>query len=215
MIEKSESIAHLADALSKAQSQMHAAKKTSDNPFFKSKYADLATVWEACKSELTNNGLSIIQLPSAEGNTVSVTTILAHNSGEWINGTITMQAKDSGPQAIGSAITYARRYGLAAIISLPQEDDDGNAATNQTSTRQGNHVNAAQNRLPEKSRSDAKKTTPLLGYDPTNTMHQSALIKALEAKNIAFIKHDEISKAMLGKSMNELDSVIESLKIGE
>jgi hypothetical protein len=206
MIEKSESIAALVAALSKAQSQMHSAKKTSDNPFFKSKYADLATVWDACKMELTANGLSIIQLPAAEGNAVSVTTLLAHNSGEFISGTITMQSKDSSPQAIGSAITYARRYGLAAIISLPQEDDDGNASS--TAMQQ------VSNALPARPKGVAdaigKSRTPK-GYDPGIQKHRDALEKALIEKGIEPSKHLAISDAMSGKSMTELEKVLEGL----
>ena len=128
-IEKSESIAALAAALAKAQSEIRSAAKTSDNPFFKSKYADLAAVWDACREPLTKNGLSVIQLPGAVGSAVSLTTVLAHASGEWISGRLTIVAKDDGAQAIGGAITYARRYALAAIAGIAQDDDDGNTAT--------------------------------------------------------------------------------------
>ncbi len=129
-MEKSEEINELSAALSKAQGVIIPASKDSDNPFFKSKYADLAAVWEVARDPLYKNGLSITQHPSAEGNAVTVETVLTHSSGQWMSSRLTMTAKDPGPQAIGSCITYARRYGLSAVVGIASEiDDDGNAAT--------------------------------------------------------------------------------------
>lgn len=127
--EMSESINELSAALAKAQGQIEGAKKDSANPFFKSKYADLAAIWDACRKPLSDNGLSVVQMPSAGGNVAAVTTILSHSSGQWISSRLVMNlTKDTGPQAIGSAITYARRYALAAFVGIAPEDDDGNAA---------------------------------------------------------------------------------------
>lgn len=129
-MEKSEQINELITALSKAQGIIIPASKDSDNPFFKSKYADLAAVWEVARDPLYKNGLSVIQHPSAEGNIVTVETILAHSSGQWMSSKLNMTAKDSSPQAIGSCITYLRRYTLSSIVGIASEiDDDGNAAT--------------------------------------------------------------------------------------
>jgi hypothetical protein len=127
---KSESIKELAAALSKAQSEMHSAKKDTPNPFLKSKYADLASCWEACREPLTKNGLSVIQTTriTEHGNTVLITT-LAHTSGEWISGEFPLKAGKDDMQSLGSALTYSRRYGLTSIVGLTQEDDDGHAAT--------------------------------------------------------------------------------------
>ncbi len=124
----SEQINELAAALAKAQGVMNGAAKDSANPFFKSKYADLASVWEACRKPLTENGLSIIQSPSADGVKVSIETRLLHTSGQWIAGTVTTSAKEDTPQAIGSAITYLRRYALQSFAGVAPEDDDGEAA---------------------------------------------------------------------------------------
>jgi len=123
---KSESIAKLAEALAIAQKAMTSVKKESDNPFFKSKYADLSSIWEACKDHLNNNGLSVIQttrIPEDDG--IIVETILLHKSGEWMMGELKMIPVKAGPQAVGSVITYARRYALAAMVGVCPEDDDG------------------------------------------------------------------------------------------
>jgi hypothetical protein len=125
---QSESIAALAAALSKAQADITGALKDSSNPFFKSKYADLASCWDACRKQLAANNLAVIQTTEVtESGTVLVTT-LAHSSGEWMRGTLPVVTKDNGPQAQGSGITYARRYALAAIVGLAQIDDDAEAA---------------------------------------------------------------------------------------
>lgn len=128
MVAKSESIKELAAALSKAQAEIKGAAKDSDNPFFKSRYADLSAVWDACREPLTKNGLAVSQFPSADGPKVTVETILMHESGEWISRDLTITAKEDSPQAIGSAVTYARRYALAAVAGVAPEDDDGEAA---------------------------------------------------------------------------------------
>lgn len=129
-MEKSEQINELASALSKAQGVIIPASKDADNPFFKSKYADLASVWEVAREPLYKNGLAIIQLPSAEGNIVTLKTILVHSSGQFISSDLTMVAKDASPQAIGSCITYLRRYALSSVVGIASEiDDDGNSAT--------------------------------------------------------------------------------------
>lgn len=138
-------------ALAKAQGEIEAAKKDANNPFFKSKYADLASVWDACREALSSNGLSIIQMPRSHEDTVYVETILLHESGQRLQDTLALkiprsprkdrqgnflkdeQGKlildDITPQMVGSAITYARRYALAAFVGIAPEDDDGNSAS--------------------------------------------------------------------------------------
>jgi len=124
--------AKLFAALAKAQSQMAGAAKDSVNPHFKSHYADLASCWDACRKPLTDNQLTILQPVKADGVNVTVTTILAHSSGEWISESLTMTAGANTPQAIGSTITYGRRYGLCAMVGIAPEDDDGEAGSQQT-----------------------------------------------------------------------------------
>ena len=125
----SEQINEIAAAIAKAQGQIKGASKDANNPFFKSKYADLASVWDACRGALSANGLAVIQSPSAEGTRVSVDTLLTHSSGQWMAGTVSVTAKEDTPQAIGSAITYLRRYALQSFVGVSPEDDDANAAS--------------------------------------------------------------------------------------
>lgn len=126
---QSETIGKLAEALAKAQAKTKNATKDKDNPFFKSKYADLASVWEACRGPLTDNGLSVVQTTRADENAVIVVTTLMHSSGEWISGELGAVPVKRDPQGIGSVITYLRRYGLAAIAGVATEDDDGNGGS--------------------------------------------------------------------------------------
>ncbi len=132
---KSDSIAHLAEALSKAQGQIKGALKDSANPFFKSRYADLASVWDACRKELSENGLSVVQVPEFLDGKPIIVTMLMHSSGEFIYGELPMNPVKDDPQGVGSAITYARRYALSAFVGIAPEDDDGNAASGKTETR--------------------------------------------------------------------------------
>jgi hypothetical protein len=129
---QSESIAKLAEALSKAQGKIKGAAKDTANPFFKSKYADLASVWDACRDQLSAHGLSVIQTTEDSPDGATVITTLSHSSGEWIRGRLTLKPVKNDPQGVGSAITYARRYALAAIVGVAPEDDDGEAASGRT-----------------------------------------------------------------------------------
>ena len=126
----SEQINELLAALSAAQAEIeHAAKdKTGQVGQQKTRYADLASVWEACRPALTKWKLSVTQWPKSEGNKVTVETMLGHSSGQWIREELTLHAVNASPQAVGSAITYARRYALAAAVGVAPDDDDGQAA---------------------------------------------------------------------------------------
>lgn len=118
-------------ALAKAQAELEPAKKDKNNPFFKSKYADLAGVREAVLPIFNKHGLSFIQMPTGgvEG-IIGLRTVLAHESGESISDTMFMKPAKDDPQGRGSCITYMCRYALAAFAGLPLEDDDANAASN-------------------------------------------------------------------------------------
>lgn len=112
-------------ALSQAQGEMKCAKKDSENPYFHSSYADLASVWETAREPLAKYGLSVLQM-FKEGNEggLNIVTVLGHKSGQNIASTLTMPITKSDPQAIGSLITYGRRYSLMAILGIAPEDDD-------------------------------------------------------------------------------------------
>ena len=126
---RSESIAKIAEALAKAQGAIKGASKDSRNPHFGNKYADLSSVWDACREALTANGIAVVQAPAAEGQKVTVTTLLSHVSGEWMESDLCVSAQQATAQGVGSAITYARRYALAAMAGVAPEDDDGEAAS--------------------------------------------------------------------------------------
>jgi len=128
-MEKSDSIKSLAIAMCKAQGEMGGAHKGANNPFFKSKYADLSSVVQAVKEPFATNGLSYVQFPINDGDKIGVETILMHESGEWLINRFTVKASKQDAQGAGSVITYCRRYGLQAIAGIPSEDDDGNAAS--------------------------------------------------------------------------------------
>ena len=126
---RSDSIAQLAAALNKAQAAMEPAIKDAANPFFKSKYADLGEVWRVVQAAFMPHGLSVVQVPeTAEDGSVVLTTMVIHESGEWIAGTMPVRVTKDDPQGIGSGITYARRYALSAMCGVVTEDDDGEAA---------------------------------------------------------------------------------------
>lgn len=145
-------IGELAKALASAQGEMKGAVKDSANPFFKSKYADLESVWDACRAPLTKNQLSIVQFPkskfygtpevyeykSKSGETqfgvkvvyeVSVLTRISHSSGQWMEDRVSTLLPNGNAQAVGSAITYLRRYALQSVAGIAPEDDDGEATS--------------------------------------------------------------------------------------
>jgi len=122
----SPSIQNIAPAILKAQKEIGSAVKGSSNPFFKSKYADLGAVMEACKEAFNKNGISVLQpIETSDNGITYVDTILLHESGEYIKSSMKIAVKaDNDPQAQGSAVSYARRYSLQSIAFIPAEDDD-------------------------------------------------------------------------------------------
>lgn len=121
-------IGEIAAALAVAQAQMGHALKDSKNPHFQSRYADLASVREAC-APISEQGIAMLQFPTTDGKKVSVTTLFAHKSGQWVQSTCSADARASDPQSVGSAVTYLRRYGLLSMACVAPADDDGNAAS--------------------------------------------------------------------------------------
>ncbi len=152
-MEQSASIENLAKAMIQVQKTDLFAIKDSNNPFFKSKYADLSSVWTAARQPLTENGLCVVQTnkPSGNGAIIIVTTLM-HESGEWVRGELEITPDKNTPQGAGSAVTYGRRYGLQAIVGICPEDDDGNKAEGLTGNK------------PAK-KAQAKPATPLMTDD--------------------------------------------------
>lgn len=151
-MQQSESIKEIAAALAKAQGEIKGAVKDSTNPHFKSKYADLASVWDACRAALSKNGLAVFQTTETTADGIFLVTTLAHASGEWMRGTFPVQPVQNTPQGVGSALTYARRYALAAMVGVAPEDDDGNAASEGTpQTQARTNGNGAKTAAPKQN----------------------------------------------------------------
>lgn len=130
-IKKSETQVALYAALARAQSQISVPGKNAVNPAFKSRYVDLSAVLAAVLPAWNANGLAITQFPAVaeDCSSIELTTLISHTSGEWMESSIRMPVGKRDPHGIGSAITYARRYTVASIAGLMQDDDDGNLAS--------------------------------------------------------------------------------------
>ena len=175
---KSDNINELATALAKAQGSMRFAIKDANNPFFKSKYADLSSVVEAIRDALASNGLSYMQhLHQSEKHEVCVETVILHASGQWIScGTVAIPVNKNDAQGFGSALTYARRYSLSAAVGVVADDDDGNAATASTPKQAQARASQQPTPMPEKvkqaaaavsgKRKPAAPSEPSISGDP-------------------------------------------------
>ncbi len=131
----------IASALVKAQRGFAPALKTSSNPHFKSKYADLSACIEAVIDSLNASGIALIQKQHPQDGGVAVETIFVHESGEMLSaGVLTVPASKQDPQGYGSALTYARRYSLMAACGIAPEDDDGNAAVRKQHSGMAEHI---------------------------------------------------------------------------
>jgi len=137
IVHQSPSLESLAPALVAAQAAVKVASKDAMNPHLKSKYADLGSVWDACREALTANGLAISQHPGMDGATVTLDTMLIHSSGQFVTSRCSAPLGQATAQGVGSAISYLRRYALAAIVGVVSDvlDDDGSAASNHAAPR--------------------------------------------------------------------------------
>jgi len=165
-MEKSGTTVELTKALVKVQSQLKGAKQDSVNPFFKSKYADLTSVWDACRALLAENELGIIQTTDVGDNhQLIIETILLHSSGEWIAGRLPMILAKNDPQGIGSAITYGRRYGLSAMVGICPEDDDAESAVERKR-------DVIKKPIPDKPEPSTKSSKPERDLDTIKTISE-------------------------------------------
>lgn len=174
----SEAINELATALALAQVELENASKNAANPHFRSKYADLAEVLNTVRPVFAKHGLSVTQFPSYADGLVSVRTVLMHKSGQWMAGDASAPASKLDAQGVGSAITYLRRYSLAAVAGVAQEDDDGNAAVKPANVKE---------MKPSKADEDAIR----------KAQHDAAVVKNLESVQAVreYIKAGEIGEA--------------------
>ena len=130
-MQHSESIAKLAAALMVFQSEVKDPARDGENPHFRSKYVQIDGLLAAVRPILSQHGLSVIQSTGGDGQNVTITTMILHTSGEWLEtDPLTLKAQQATPQGAGSAITYGRRYSLSAALGVAwDDDDDGNAAS--------------------------------------------------------------------------------------
>jgi len=142
-MQHSESLANLAAALAAAQAEIDNVTKDAKNPHYKSSYATLAAITDTTRPVLTKHGLAVVQLPGFADGVVTVETILTHKSGEWLSGVAGAPIGKADAQGVGSACTYLRRYSLAALCNIAQEDDDGEGAVRRTEDRERGNSRAA------------------------------------------------------------------------
>jgi len=208
-VESSETIGELAKALVKAQASMRPVKKDLENPFFKSKYADLAAVWENCRKPLTENGLSVVQIPESEDGSVIIKTVLLHESGEWISGQLRLTPAKADPQAVGSAITYGRRYALAAMVGMCAEDEDDDGQRSSA---------PANNKTQQPSQSSQKTRKQGQGREKTQSNYINwamfwSRAKGLPAKRGLGLTDEQIrthAKDFFQTEFNSLNEVVKS-----
>lgn len=170
---KSDSIKSFAEAMAKFQGEVKNPPKSADNPFFKSKYTPLDVLIDTAKPLLQKHGLSYLQSCSGDGQSIIVTTLLMHSSGEWVESDpLTLKADKATAQGAGSAITYGRRYALAAALGLASdEDDDGNGA-------EGNN-----NKKPQKPSQEIKDEKPM-NNTPAQNNPSTDIISDAQAKRL-------------------------------
>ena len=174
---KSESIAALAKAIALSQLHVENALKSSTNPHFKSKYADLAEILNTVRPVFSANGIAIVQTPTFESGVASVETMLCHESGEFISSVCSSPVSKQDAQGIGSAITYLRRYSLAAMCGIAQEDDDGQHAVQEPQT---------QRQAPSRKLSNAERE---MGVADMKGAHDEAALKQVWADYHAMAKN--------------------------
>lgn len=190
---QSEDITELAKAMAKANLELSNVKRDKDNPYFKSRYSDLSTVYDSCRKILASNGVCVIQTTLYHNNEIVLVSTLMHESGQWIKGVYPLKPIKTDPQGYGSAMTYARRYSLLAIVGIASEDedDDGNAAN-------GKRVNN-----PSNGTSNGEK----LPLKPNHLAIKSRIKSALE--NLSESK----DPTMMNDTLRELTGNCDYLKI--
>ncbi|PES22274.1 recombinase [Bacillus anthracis] len=211
---KSDTITELAKALVKFNSEVNKIAKDADNPFFKNNYATLDTIIDEIRPILSKHGLSIMQIPSGDGQNVTLKTLLLHESGEWLESDeLTMKPVKNDPQAVGSCITYARRYSLAAFLSLNTgEDDDGNGATYGKGNKQNQKSNRGQapNRLQgnssngKASEKQLKMIQAKIAHVATLTQTDKQMVEETLKNQVGFTNLSEISSQLASKAIQVL-----------
>ena len=196
-METSQTIGKISDALAKAQGQMKPALFNAVNPHYKSKYASLASIREACRDALSQNNIAVIQSTSVEENRVIVTTLLAHGeSGEWIRDQLSLKLMKEDAQAVGSAITYARRYSLSSMIGIvADEDDDGENAV----------------KRPQNGKSSDPKLVVVNKNKPSGKKNAGSVGSKATQSRVAKIRKIFSLSAQLGHTPDQMKAIIGQL----
>jgi hypothetical protein len=210
----SDKIDELAKALAKAQAKIKHASKDNVNPHFKSRYADLASCMEAIREPFAENGLAISQPLSNEENKVKCTTILMHESGQWLASDMLMTPVNNLPQTVGGCVTYLRRYMVLSISGVAPDDDDGNAASGKDSKDDGKDKNENNNSTASGKNIATKTTQPTVASSQVQTTGNnppsSQVVKwskhnaGHQKKVIEFLKYKK-QENMLPQLINLLD----------
>lgn len=201
----SSSIAELVSALANAQLKFRPILKKDTNPAYHAKYSGLATIIAATQTALAENGLVVMQMTRSEFGTedakmITITTMLAHGSGQWISTDLTLPAmmrERFDSQAVGSALTYGRRYGLQAILGVAaDEDDDGNRAAGIGSKEAVKQV-------------IGKKLKEMAGADPVTILSWKEGLLALTGNGLAIVRNEmtEADKQKVTVKWNASDRV--------
>jgi hypothetical protein len=198
---QSEIINELAAALSKAQGEMQAAIKDKINPFYKSSYADLGSVWDAARPVLSKHGLCVMQTTelTGDGTKIIMVTTLAHTSGQWMKSFLPLNPSKNDSQGIGAAITYLRRYSLSALVGVVcDDDDDGETAVGRKKTQE-NQQPPTQNNQPPKQ----DKSVSMEKIGKTEIIALTTLIQNLdEESNKSFL--DWIKKSFNASTLQDI-----------
>jgi len=195
-MEMSPEIDKLATALAKAQTTLANASKDASNPFFKSKYATLASVWDAWQAVGPVNGLGVVQTVDGDGGEFSVATILTHSSGQWIKCVTPILLGKKDMQSLGSAITYARRYGLSAMVGISPEDDDGAEASKSPQTN-----TAPAKQQPRKQ--ETPRQAEIVANEKTNEMQAQAFTVKMHKELDACNTLEELTNYWKGDGLDE------------
>jgi hypothetical protein len=177
-------------ALAKAQGKMRNAAKDAANPHFKSKYADLASISDACRAALSESAIAVLQIPFNEGQDIGIVTRLGHASGQWMEGRLKVAPAKWDAQSIGSVCTYLRRYSLAAMAGVaPGDDDDGEAAVGRG--------NGAPSTMAAPANNGARRAAPRPAADEPDTKTQARdKFTAILARVKAARRDDQIDQTL-------------------
>jgi hypothetical protein len=215
---QSDQINELAAALSKAQGEMQAAIKDKINPFFKSSYADLGSVWDAARPVLSKYGLCVMQTTELLADKIVMVTTLAHTSGQWVKSLLPLNPAKNDSQGVGAAITYLRRYSLSAIVGVVcDDDDDGETASGRGKYNEKNKCDAdCKEKLEAKKESSEKidKTQVLAIHNLLSNLDKDTNKKFMEWINLNFKAQtvQDIPKDGYEKCLVKINANIKYLK---